>query len=437
MAVRIENVEKGSPADKAGLQTGMQLISLDGHLVRDGLDYEFYSSPAQICAIVQNDAGKEKKIHISKQEYEPLGCVFNTYLIDKHHSCKNKCVFCFIDQMPKGMRKSLYFKDDDERLSFLFGNYVTLTNLTEQEVERIIEMRISPINISVHTANPELRVAMMKNKNAGKVLDFIPKLAAAGISLNTQLVLCPGINDGAELRRSIEWLTGFYPAIQSIAAVPVGLTKYREGLADLQSYSAEAAAEQLAIMLEYGDAFSEKYGQRLVYPSDEWFLLAGKPIPQEDFYDGYLQLENGVGMWRSLYDEFMQALDEVEAPVEKAEADVVVGMLAAPLLQELAENLHQKYPHVTLHVHPIQNDFFGHGVTVTGLLTGQDIIAQLRGKTKSNLLLLPEVVLRSEGDVMLDETTPEEVAEALDMYIEIVPSGGENLLCAVLDAVVE
>ncbi len=434
MAVKIEGVAHGTPAEKAGLCPGMQLLLIDGHEINDGLDYEFHSSGGELELLVQEPFGEEtKSIHITKQEYEPLGCEFASYLIDKQHRCKNNCVFCFVDQLPKGMREPLYFKDDDERLSFLFGNYITLTNLKPKEVDRIIDMRISPVNISVHTVNPELRVKMMGNRFAGEVLEYIPKLAEGGIQLNTQLVLCPGLNDGEELRRSIEWLAGFYPQIQSIAAVPVGLTKYRENLAQLRAYTQQEAAQQLAIMLEYGNRFKEEYGIRIVYPSDEWFLLAGQPIPTEEFYDGYMQLENGVGMWRLLEDEFTEALEQEDEEPAPAAADLVVGMLSAPLLQKLAAMLEEKFPQVSLTVHPIVNDFFGHGITVTGLLTGQDIIAQLKGKMHSGRLLLPAVLLRAEGDILLDDMTPEEIGEALDVTVEIVPTGGENLLYAALD----
>lgn len=434
MAVKIQGVAPGSAASKAGLAPGMSLVMIDGHEINDGLDYEFYSTGKKLRVLAQAPGKEPQEILVVKPEYQPLGCEFDSYLIDKQHSCKNKCVFCFVDQLPQGMRKPLYFKDDDERLSFLFGNYVTLTNLSDREVNRIIEMRISPVNISVHTTNPELRVKMMNNKHAGEVLRYIPLLAENGIQMNTQLVLCPGLNDGEELRRSIEELAGFYPQLQSIAAVPVGLTKFREGLYPLKPYDRQGAAEQLAIMLEYGERFKQRHGVRLVYPSDEWFLLAGMPIPEEDFYDGYLQLENGVGMWRLTQDEFMQALEDTPQAVDKAEADMIVGELAAPLLQQLSRELEDKFPEVKLHVHVVRNDFFGHGITVTGLLTGQDIIAQLKGKMHSSTLLLPSNVLRAERDLLLDGATPEEIARELGVEICIVENGGDNLLQAVLEA---
>lgn len=433
MSVRIEGITPGSPAEAAGLRAGMELVSLDSHPIRDGLDYEFYSPGTTLCAIVQTPGGASCEFHIQKEEYEPLGCEFSSYLIDEQHTCRNKCVFCFIDQLPKGLRPSLYFKDDDERLSFLFGNYVTLTNLGDAEVDRIIEMRIAPVNISVHTANPVLRVQMMHNKNAGEVLRFIPKIAGAGIPINCQLVLCPGLNDGEELRRSIEWLAGFAPAMQSIAAVPVGLSRHREGLYPLTPYTRETAAEQLAILLEYGERYLRELGTRLVYPSDEWFLLAGRPIPEDAFYEDYAQLENGVGMWRLLLEEFTAALADTEFPASAVEADILVGESAGPLFHELASLLEKAAPHARLHVHTVKNDFFGHGITVSGLLTGKDIIAQLSGKLRSGTLLLPSLLLRSEGDLLLDDTTPEDISKALGVEVRVSGFGGDDLLNAILE----
>lgn len=433
LSIRIKSIVQNSPAKKAGLLAGMEIISINGKEMKDGLDYEFYSTASNLEIVVKQE-GVEHNITIEKPEYELLGCEFETYLIDKQHTCKNKCIFCFIDQMPKGMRESLYFKDDDERLSFLFGNYVTLTNLSDKEVDRIIEMKISPINISVHTANPALRVKMMKNKYAGEVLKYIPKLAQAGISLNTQLVLCPGVNDGQELRHSIEWLAQFRPNLQSIAAVPVGLTKFRDGLFEMRPYTKEQAKQQLNILLEYGDTFAKEDGFCLVYPSDEWFLVSEMPIPKEEFYDGYLQLENGVGMCRLLEDEFMQTLEELQPNLEFSaySTDIATGVLAAPLLQKLSSKLMEKFPKLHIKVHTIHNDFFGETITVSGLLTGQDIIHQLKKNTISNKLLLPDVVLRAEGDVLLDDISVETIEKELKTDVSIVGRSGEELLYAMI-----
>lgn len=427
MAVKIDWVDPASPAEKLGLAPGDVLVSIDGQDIRDGLDYEFYAAGANPVLVVEKE-GARHTLQAQKEEYQPLGCGFSSYLIDRQHACKNKCVFCFVDQLPRGLRKSLYFKDDDERLGFLFGNYITLTNLSEQEVQRIITMRFSPVNVSVHTANPRLRVEMMGNKQAGQALDILPRLAAAGITLNCQLVLCPGINDGEELVYSLDWLAGLGDSVASIAAVPVGLTRHREGLAPLQSYDRQGAARQLDILLQKGEEFSQRLGRRLAYPSDEWFLLAGRPIPPEEFYDGYPQLENGVGMWRLLYEEYTAALQDLHFAQTAPQADLAVGMLAAPLLQQLADLTRAQYPKAHLAVHPVVNDFFGPGVTVTGLLTGQDIVAQLQGKLISRRLLLSEDVLRAGEEVFLDGMTVQDLERQLDTQVQIVPRSGEDLL---------
>lgn len=431
MAVHIKDVQPGSPAALAGLKSGMELISLDGHEIRDGLDYEFYSPPARLN-VVARDGEQTLHITVQKEEYKPLGCIFGSYLIDDQHSCKNKCVFCFIDQLPKGLRSSLYFKDDDERLGFLFGNYITLTNLTELEIDRIIEQRIAPVNISVHTTDPTLRVQMMANPRAGEVLTYIHRLAQAGIPLNFQLVLCPGLNDGEELIKSLDWLAGLGPAVQSIAAVPVGLTRYREGLYPLESYTSETAAAQLDILLAAGEKHLAQRGTRLVYPSDEWFLLAGQPIPPEAFYEGYPQLENGVGMWRFLENEFLEALADTEEHKGPRQADIAVGKLAAPLFESLSRRLADRFPDVHLYVHGVENLFFGPKITVTGLLTGQDIIEQLYGQLHSQRLFLPYMILRHEGDLLLDGTSPADIEAALDTKVIISEPGGDKLLEAIL-----
>ncbi len=435
MAVWILDVEEKTPAYQAGLRGGMQLISIDGHNIFDGIDYEFYASACNpILKARENETGPVRSFFVEKKETQDLGCRFETYLISPQQHCKNKCQFCFIDQLPKGLRSSLYFKDDDERMGFLFGNYITLTNLGEHEIERIIEMRISPVNISVHTANPQLRNKLMGNANAGTALEFLQRLAKADITLNTQLVLCPGINDGEELEHSIEWLSALYPALQSIAAVPVGLTRYRDGLAPLKTYTKQQAAQQLARMLSYGERFLKEYGERIVFPSDEWFLLSGYPIPPYSFYEGFMQLENGVGMWRLLYDEFMQALEEVEEePATPIRADIATGVLAAPLIQELMQAVQTRFPNSVLHVHKIENEFFGPNITVAGLITGQDLVKQLDGKLATETLLIPENMLRSEGDLFLCGMHVEELSQHLDVDVNVVACDGDSLLYALIE----
>ncbi|HIY10077.1 MAG TPA: DUF512 domain-containing protein [Candidatus Anaerofilum excrementigallinarum] len=431
MAVKIASVQPGSAAQKAGLTAGTVLLSAGGKPINDILDYEFYTAAPRLELAVSR-GGKLEYITVEKEEYQPLGCDFESYLIDKHHSCKNHCMFCFIDQLPKGLRESLYFKDDDERLSFLFGNYITLTNLSEQEVQRIIEMHISPVNISVHTTDPALRVRMMANKRAGEVLRYLDDFAAAGIQMNCQLVLCRGINDGDQLRASLDKLLSLYPAVQSIAAVPAGLTDHRQGLYKLTAYDAATAAETLDILEEYGDRCAEKYGVRLVYPGDEWFLLAGRPIPPAEYYDDYLQLENGVGMWRSFHDSFLEELEASRRLFLPRKMDVVTGTMAAPLIQDMVNAARQRHKLLRVEVHPIQNDFFGGNVGVAGLVTGTDIIKQCRGRLKSRLLGVPEVMLRTEQDMFLDDVTIPQLEKELKVKVQIIPADGAGTLRALL-----
>lgn len=426
MAVKITGTDKGTPAERANLK-GATLLSIDGNEIHDMLDYEFFSQGSELELSVMR-GGALEYLQISKEEYQPLGCCFQSYLIDKKHSCCNKCIFCFIDQLPKGLRDTLYFKDDDERLSFLFGNYVTLTNLSAREVERIKAMHISPINISVHTVDPELRVKMMKNKNAGAVLRYIDEFAEAGIEMNCQLVLCRDVNDGDALRRSIEKLASLYPHVKSIAAVPAGLTRYREGLYPITAYDKESAAQVLDILEEYGEKFREQYGVRIVYPGDEWFLLAQRPIPKAEYYDEYLQLENGVGMWRLFHDEFMNALGTRHRVLWPRRMDIVTGELAYPLIKMLTETLCSIYPRVHVRVHMIKNEFFGGNVTVAGLITGTDILKQVKGKLCSHTLLIPEVMLREEKDKFLDDVTLSDLERKLHVKTRILPQDGGEVV---------
>ncbi|MEG0804060.1 MAG: DUF512 domain-containing protein, partial [Pygmaiobacter sp.] len=344
----------------------------------------------------------------------------------------NKCIFCFVDQLPKGMRQSLYFKDDDERLSFLFGNYITLTNLSRHEIDRIKAMRISPINVSVHTVDPALRVSMMGNRFAGNVLEIIKELAAAEIEMNCQLVLCRGINDGEALQQSMRELSALYPAVQSIAAVPIGLTAFREGLCPLTVYDAPSAGVVLDQMEAFGDELCRSIGERLVYPADEWYLLANRPMPEEEFYGGYPQLDNGVGMWRKFHDEFMQELARPHVVHLPRRVDTVTGVSAYPLITTLVEALRKKYRFVRVRVHCIENHYFGGNVSVTGLLTGTDIIAQCEGKLLSDNLLLPGTTLRTEQDMFLDNTTLDEFSRRLCVKLEIIPQDGGAFARALL-----
>ena len=432
MALQIVSVDENTPARRLGLAPGTQLVAIDGKPLRDALDYQFYSAATRFTLTVCRD-GVQTELTVEKDRYEPFGCNFETYLGDEKHSCDNHCMFCFIDQLPPGMRESLYFKDDDERLSFLFGNYITLTNLTDREIDRIIEMHISPIFISVHTTNPVLRTRMLANKRGGETLSYLQKLAQGGIEMNCQLVLCRGINDGEELRRTLDDLCQLHESILSIAAVPSGVTRYRKGLYPLTPYDRETAAQTLNILEEYGRRCVKEYGTRLIYPGDEWYLAAERPVPEGDFYEEYAQLENGVGMWRLYRDEFLGALAHSRTGRRIRRMDVVTGTLAAPLIQEMMEALHGRHPSVKVTVHPIRNNFFGGNISVAGLVTGTDIIDQCKGKLTSDVLGVPEVMLRDEQDRFLDDVTVEQLAEALGVRVKILPVAGADNLRAILE----
>lgn len=427
MAVIISSVEKNSLSYLKGIQGGDTLLKINSHEIFDVLDYQFYIKETRLVLDFKTCDNKYKRIAINKSESEDIGLCFETYLMDKQIHCKNKCVFCFIDQMPKGMRESLYFKDDDSRLSFLFGNYITLTNLNEHDVERIIEMHISPVNVSVHTMNPELRVQMMKNKNAGKSLEILKRLADAGIKLNTQLVLCPGINDGKELEYSLSELAKLYPSIESIACVPVGLTKFRQNLSHLEEYNETTAGEVIDIVDSFSNSFKKEHGTRLAFCSDEFYIISKRPIPSEEYYEDYLQIENGVGLCRSLEEEFVLALSDAKADNEKRTLDVATGVAAYPLINSLCQSFCEKFKNTEICVHEIKNDFFGNSITVAGLITGGDLKKQLSGKIKGERLLIPSVMLRSEQDVFLDDVSLEELSNELDVKIETVSNDGYDL----------
>ena len=417
MSVIIESVEKHSPADKAGVKSGYTLLSINGNEIMDVLDYRFYQSNQKLVLSLINEKGKVKKVKVKKGEYDELGLNFSTYLMDQKHSCKNKCIFCFIDQMPKGMRDSLYFKDDDSRLSFLFGNYITLTNITEHEVERIIKMHISPINISVHTTNPDLRVKMMNNKNAGKVLSIINRFNDAGIKINCQMVLCPGYNDGKELERTLEDLTNLENA-ECIAAVPVGLTKHRDGLLDLKPFDKKGARDTIEVINRFGEKCLEKYGSRRVYASDEFYIKAELPMPDADFYGDFLQLDNGVGIWSLLKQESDDAIKICDYKLqEKRKISLVTGKAAYPLITQIVDKMGKKWDNLEYKVYAIENDFFGHTVTCTGLLTGEDILKALQ-KYREEQGEFDEVVLAGNTmkefeDVFLCGMTLGELKERL------------------------
>ncbi|MBE6786956.1 MAG: DUF512 domain-containing protein [Ruminococcaceae bacterium] len=432
MAVIIETVKKGSPAFKAGIRSGYTLLKINDNEIMDVLDYRFYQLSEKLLLEFVTDKGKIKKKWVKKSEDSELGLSFETYLMDKKHSCLNKCVFCFIDQLPKDMRESLYFKDDDSRLSFLFGNYITLTNITEHEVERIIKMHISPINISVHTTNPELRVKMMKNKNAGKVLSIINRFNDAGIKLNCQLVLVPEMNDGKELEKTLTDLTAL-ENVECIACVPVGLTKHRSGLPELHGFDKENAKETIDIIDSFGDQTLEKYGNRRVYASDEFYILADRKLPDAKYYGEFLQLENGVGLCALLKAETDEAISICDYKLEnKRKITLVTGVDAKPLITEIVDKMTKKWDNLECNVVAVRNDYFGESITVAGLITATDIENQLKGIDLGEQLLIPAVMLRSERDMFLDSVTVEELSKKLGVEIVVTEVDGYQMVDKIL-----
>ena len=429
-AHQIASVAPGSVAERAGIQKKDIIKSLNGTELIDIFDYYYFAEEPVLDVEVEKPDHSVVKLHIEKEEGEDLGISFENGLMDDYKSCHNKCMFCFIDQMPPGMRDTLYFKDDDTRLSFLQGNYVTLTNMKEADIDRIIHYHLAPINISVHTTNPQLRCKMLHNRFAGDVLQKIKRLADAGIEMNSQIVLCKGENDGAELERTIADLLDFYPHMQSLSVVPVGLTKFREGLYPLEPFEKADASEVLKIIHKWQYISFEKYGSHFVQASDEWYLVAEQDLPGEERYDGFLQLENGVGMLRLLMNEFREALaGEHRRPFMRAKTfSIATGSLAAPFIKTLCDEFMDKFPKVSIYVYPIRNDFFGERITVSGLITGQDLIAQLKGQPLGDCLLIPHNMVRSQERDFLDDVTIAEVNTALQVPVDIVKSSGHELV---------
>ncbi len=430
MAVLIGGVQTGSIAQKKKISKGDRLISINGNEINDVLDYRFYINETKLILSLETADGKSKLVMIKKDEFEDIGLEFETYLMDKQKSCKNKCIFCFIDQLPKGLRKSLYFKDDDSRLSFLFGNYITLTNLTDSEAERIIKMHISPVNISVQTMNSDLRVKMMANPKAGESLKYLYKFAEAGIAINTQLVLCPGINDGKELEFSLNELSKLYPAVQSIAAVPVGLSDHREGLYPIEPYNEKTAGDTIDLIDRFNEKFKEEHGEIIAYAADEFYLKAKRKMPDAEYYNDFPQLENGVGMWALLKSEFEDALENCDITELDRRVTAVTGRAAYPLISALAEKAEEKIKGLKVNVVAAENRLLGSMITVSGLLCGADIAAAVGGLDLGDELIIPPNCLRSEGDMFLDDMTVEELSDKLGIKIIQNGPGGEDLLSA-------
>lgn len=431
---KIATVASGSIAEELELAPGDVILQINGQDIEDIFDYHYLVEDEYLLMLVEKPDGEQWELEIEKDDDEDLGITFENGLMDDYKSCSNKCIFCFIDQMPPGMRDTLYFKDDDSRLSFLQGNYVTLTNMKQKDIDRIIRYRLDPINISVQTTNPKLRCMMLNNRFAGDALKKIDLLYEAGIRMNGQIVLCKGVNDGAELDRSIRDLMNYQPYMESVSVVPVGLSKFREGLYPLEPFTREDACEVLDLIHGWQEKSMELHGTHFIHASDEWYLLAERELPPEENYDGYIQLENGVGMLRLLYEEFVEALDEAAGDETlHRELSIATGRLAAPHIERLIEKLAEKYPQVTVHVYAIRNDFFGEQITVSGLLTGQDLETQLSVVPLGEKLLLPCNVIRSEERDFLDDVTVAELEKTLQVPIDIVKSSGIDLLQAILN----
>ena len=428
----ISKVDPGSIGEELELEPGDRVLTINGNPVEDIFDYEYYVNSPSMTMVVRKANGEEWELDI-ENDYEDLGLTFENGLMSDYRSCSNKCIFCFIDQMPPGMRETLYFKDDDTRLSFLQGNYVTLTNLKEKDIERIIRFKLAPINISVQTTNPELRCMMLHNRFAGRALKIIDRLYEAETPMNGQIVLCKGVNDGAELERSISDLSKYAPVMQSVSVVPVGLSKYRDGLYPLEPFTKEDACATIDMIERWQKKIYAEHGIHFIHASDEFYTLAERELPEEERYDGYIQLENGVGMLRLMATEVADALDKVEGNDEPGLVSLATGRLPYPYMEKYAGWIRKKFPNRTINIYPIRNDFFGERITVSGLITAKDLIAQLKDKNLGEYLLLPINMFRIGETVFLDDLTAEDVEKALQVKIRIVKSDGQDFVHAILD----
>ena len=429
----IKRVLPGSIAEELELEPGDELLSVNGQQIEDVFDYHYLINDEYLEILIRKPDQEEWELEIEKDFEEDLGIEFDSSLMDEYRSCRNKCIFCFIDQMPKGMRDTLYFKDDDSRLSFLQGNYVTLTNMSDHDIDRIIRYHLSPINISFQTTNPELRCRMLNNRFAGDIFPKVQRLYEAGIEMNGQIVLCKGINDGEELERSIRDLSKYLPHLRSVSIVPVGLSRYREGLYPLEPFTKEDAQKVLDTVKKWQDQLYPQYGLHFIHCSDEWYILAQQPIPREEEYDGYLQLENGVGMVRLLESEVLEELSNRKPDDRKRRISIATGKLAAPFIRENISHIQKLYPGIEVNVYSIRNDFFGEMITVSGLVTGQDLKKQLAGRELGECLLIPCNMLRAGENVFLDDVTVEELEAALGVPVEVVDEDGASLVRAVTE----
>lgn len=435
----IDGIEPGSIAEELEIEAGDMLVMVNNTEIGDIFDYHYLINDEYLEVLIEKKNGEEWLLEVEKEYEDDLGLIFGESLMDKYKSCHNKCVFCFIDQNPPGMRDTIYFKDDDTRLSFLQGNYVSLTNMQEKDIRRIIEYKLAPINISVHTTNPKLRCEMLHNRFAGKINEYMDMLYGAGIPMNGQIVLCKGINDGRELERTIEDLLKYAPVMESLSVVPVGLSKYRDGLCELQSFDKADAAGVIETIEHYQRLAMDKTGTHFVHASDEWYITAGISLPDEDNYDGYVQLENGVGMTRLLIDEIDEIVEEYlishgGKPSEKSgRITSVCGVLVYEIMKSIMHRINDALPDMELNVFPVKNNFFGEKITVTGLLTGQDIVSQLSGTDIGDALLLPANTLKADEDIFLDDMTLEELQNALQVKVIIVQSNGMSLFNSIIE----
>ena len=431
----ITGIVPGSPAEKAGFRTGDWLLEINGHKIADVLDYRFYMTERRLTVRVHRGPDI-LDFEVKKGEYEDLGLEFSTYLMDEKRSCRNGCVFCFIDQLPAGMRDTLYFKDDDSRLSFLQGNYVTLTNMKDEDLQRIIDMHISPVNVSVHTTDPELRVKMMKNRFAGRIMEQLRMLASGGTKLNCQIVLCKGLNDGEELTRTMRDLESLFPAVESVSIVPAGLTCHRKDLYPLAPFTKEEAGAVVDQVERFAAQCREKHGVGLFYAADELYIEAGRELPGEEYYDGYPQIENGVGMMTSMEREVEDELPYLEEDYDISaprELSIATGAAAYGYIQKLVAKIQKICYNTVVHVYQIENDFFGRSITVAGLICGCDLLSQLKDKPLGSRLLLPSVMLRAQGDLFLDGVSLDELSEKLGVPVTVNDCTGADFVRAILE----
>ncbi len=426
----IVSVDRPSPAHRAGVRAGERLERVNGHPIVDVLDYKFYTYDPVLELTLEKD-GSRRIVEVEKAEGEELGLNFETYMMDAPRSCANHCVFCFVDQLPKGLRESLYFKDDDARLSFLMGNYITLTNLSDREAQRIVDLHISPINVSVHSTEPELRSMLLGHKQGGRGIELMKKFAAHGITMNCQIVSCPGLNDGPHLQKTMEDLAGMYPGVGSVSVVPVGLTKFREGLYPLEPYTQETAASVVDMVEAFAEKCLREHGTRLFWCSDEFYLQAGRDIPADEYFEDYTQLENGVGMLRLLRTEFDSAL-KLQEEKSVTPFSTACGVAAAPFIRQIVDKAAGKC-HTEGRVYPIVNRFFGETITVSGLITGHDLMDQLAGKDLGQRLLIPVNMLRHGQDVFLDDVTLAQVSDRLGVKVVPVNQDGFDLCDAIFE----